>query len=100
MAAPPPKNLADLPPEVLAYNNGPVLLAQTASFFSVAALVVLGRCYTRIFMVKSFGRDDWAMLLAMVRNSPNFGLSTSLTITPSYSQPYASYAMPFRSHTA
>jgi hypothetical protein len=71
MSALPPKNLADLPPEIRDYSNGPVLLAQTASIFAIAALVVSGRCYTRGFVIKSFGKDDWAMLAAMVGKSLN-----------------------------
>jgi len=62
MAAPPPP----IPPNILAYNNGGTLVSITATFFAIAAAVVIARCYTRIFVVKSVGRDDWTMLAAMV----------------------------------
>ncbi|KAF2828696.1 hypothetical protein CC86DRAFT_404593 [Ophiobolus disseminans] len=62
----PPKQLSDLDPAVVAFSNAPALLAQTAPFFSLAALVVIGRCYVRVFMLRAFGKDDWTILLAML----------------------------------
>jgi hypothetical protein len=59
-------NISELSLDVIAYTNGPVLLAQTGSFFAVALLTVLVRSYSRRFIVNSFGKDDWAMLFAMV----------------------------------
>lgn len=56
-------------PEELAFDNGPTLLTSTGTMFAIAAVVVLGRCYTRIIMVKSFGKDDWTMFFAAVRYS-------------------------------
>lgn len=76
--APAPKSLSALSPEVIAYSNGPALLAQTGSMFALAALVVLGRCYTRVLVVKSFGKDDWAMLGAMVSNTQSSSLANCL----------------------
>jgi hypothetical protein len=66
MNAPNPKDIADLPPEVLSYTNAPTLIAQTGTMFGIALVVVFARCYSRIFIVKSFGYDDWTMVLAMV----------------------------------
>jgi len=62
----PPKQLSELDPDVVAFSNAPALLAQTIPFFSLAALVVIGRCYVRIVMLRAFGRDDWTIVLAMV----------------------------------
>lgn len=42
------------------------LLGKAGSVFAVAASVVLLRIFVRIRIVKSFGKDDWAMILAMV----------------------------------
>ncbi|KAF1834932.1 hypothetical protein BDW02DRAFT_317965 [Decorospora gaudefroyi] len=66
MAAPVPDDIADLSPEQIAYTHGPVLLAQTVPVFTVAALVVFLRCYIRARVVKSFGKDDWTMVAAIV----------------------------------
>jgi hypothetical protein len=66
MSAPAPKNISAISPDVMNYTNGPVLLAQTGSFFAVALLTVCIRSYSRRFIVNSFGKDDWAMLFALV----------------------------------
>jgi hypothetical protein len=67
--------LPEFTPEFVAYSNGPILLAQTAPIYAIAAAVVVARCYTRLMIVKSFGRDDWAMLATLVRNLlPRFDL--------------------------
>lgn len=90
-----PKKLSDLDPDIVAFSNAPALLAQTAPFFSIAALVVIGRCYVRIAMLRAFGRDDWAMLLAMVstryqsRFSSQIGADEKIS---SWQQPVVSQA--------
>lgn len=61
MDFPPP-----IPPEILAYSNGGTLLGISASLFAVTAAIVIARTYTRIFVVKSLGSDDWTMIFAMV----------------------------------
>jgi hypothetical protein len=66
MAPPAPPEMT---PEFIAYSNEPILLAQTAPIYAIAALVVLGRCYVRALIVKSFRWDDWTMALTMVRMS-------------------------------
>jgi hypothetical protein len=53
-------------PEFIAYSNGPILLAQVAPIYAIAALVVLGRCYVRAVIVKSFPGDDWTMVGCLV----------------------------------
>ena len=62
MPGPPP----EFTPEFVAYSNGPILLAQTAPIYAIAATVVIARCYTRVMIVKSFGKDDWAMVATLV----------------------------------
>lgn len=47
-------------------NRGPQLEAVAYTLVSVAFVSVCLRCYTRIFMVKNFGFDDWCMLLSLV----------------------------------
>jgi hypothetical protein len=59
---PPPEMI----PEFIAYSNGPMLLAQVAPIYAIAALVVLGRCYVRAVIVKSFRGDDWTMIGCLV----------------------------------
>lgn len=72
---------ADLPPpptpEILAYNNAPQIVSITAAFFALAAIVVLLRCYVRIAMLKTFGADDYVMVLAMVMPHSRFYASHS-----------------------
>lgn len=40
--------------------------AVAATFMSVASVTVLLRCYVRLRIVKAFGWDDGAMVIAMV----------------------------------
>ena len=54
-------------PEYIAYTNAPQIMAITGSFFAIALVVVLLRCYVRISMLKVFGIDDWIMVFSMVR---------------------------------
>jgi hypothetical protein len=61
-----PASAVELTPEYVAFTNAPHLLAMAGSAFSIAAAVVLLRIYVRILVVKSFGRDDWAMVVALV----------------------------------
>lgn len=41
------------------------ILAIGTTFFILAWLVVLLRIYVRAYMIKSWGVDDWAMMLAL-----------------------------------
>jgi hypothetical protein len=62
-----------LTPEYIAFTNAPVLLTQFGALFAVASVVVFARCYVRWFMIKSFGKDDWLMLLAYAFAAATFG---------------------------
>jgi hypothetical protein len=61
-----PSSAVELTPDYVAFTNAPHLLAMAGSAFSIAAVVVILRIYVRILVVKSFGRDDWAMVVALV----------------------------------
>lgn len=50
-------------------TNAPAILTITGTFFGVATLVVLLRCYVRISMLKVFGIDDYLMVVALVCRS-------------------------------
>ncbi|KAE8453535.1 hypothetical protein EG329_010396 [Mollisiaceae sp. DMI_Dod_QoI] len=53
-------------------NNGPVILAVTGAFTGFAALVVIMRIYVRAVMLKTFGADDWIMVVAMFGSVATF----------------------------
>ena len=61
-----PSAASNLTSEYIAFTNAPALLAQAGSVFGIAAVVVVLRVYVRVRMLNSFGKDDWAMVLAMV----------------------------------
>ncbi|KAJ4344120.1 hypothetical protein N0V95_006324 [Ascochyta clinopodiicola] len=61
-----------LTPEYIAYTNAPRLLTQFGALFGIASLVVALRCYVRAVMIKSFGKDDWIMLLAYAFSAATF----------------------------
>ena len=48
-------------------NNAPKLRSTTSALFGVALFLVMLRGYVRVIMTKTMGKDDWAMLLSMVR---------------------------------
>lgn len=66
-------NEALLTPEYIAYTNAPALLTKFGSMFAVTSLIVVLRCYVRAVMIKSFGKDDWLMLLAYAFSAATFG---------------------------
>jgi hypothetical protein len=68
-----------LTPEYIAYSNAPMLLTQFGTLFGVAAVVVLLRCYVRAVMIKSFGKDDGLMLLALAFSAATFGTYVAQT---------------------
>lgn len=85
-------DLKHLRPEYIAYSNAPALLAQTGALFGTAVLIVILRCYVRAKILKSFGKDDWAMLLAstfalatfiVYANETNVGLGKHVAIIKS-----------------
>jgi hypothetical protein len=79
MGNPATKQLSELTPEQLAYTNAPILAAQVGSLFALSLMVVLARSYSRVFIVKSFGADDWTIVLALVRDSRRSRLRYRLT---------------------
>lgn len=60
------QNSAPPTPEEIAFDKSSQLLAITGTFFTLAALIVILRCYVRISMLRVFGTDDYTMVLAMV----------------------------------
>ncbi|KAK6206049.1 hypothetical protein LQW54_007988 [Pestalotiopsis sp. IQ-011] len=50
----------------LSKDRGPNLMIMDVLFISLASISCLLRCYTRIFVVRAFGIDDWLMLVAYV----------------------------------
>jgi hypothetical protein len=64
-----PPDVSHLTPQYIAFTNAPALLAKAGSIFGIAASIVLLRIYVRVRIVKSFGHDDWAIILAIVRKS-------------------------------
>jgi len=58
---------AALDPAYVATNNLPWLLGVTVSFHILAWIMVILRVYTRIVLVKSFGKDDALMVMGLVR---------------------------------
>ncbi|KAK9776514.1 hypothetical protein SCAR479_06837 [Seiridium cardinale] len=61
-------------------NRGPQLFAVDVFFMTLAIVTTLLRCYVRLFMVKSWGRDDWFMLLATLLIQIAFTLFGSFSI--------------------
>ena len=46
-------------------NHGNAILAITGATTAFACTVVLARLYVRAVMLKTFGADDWSMVVAM-----------------------------------
>lgn len=61
-----------LTPDYMAFTNAPALLTKFGVLFGVSSAVVLLRCYVRAFMIKSFGKDDWLILLAYAFSAATF----------------------------
>lgn len=55
---------------MVAENRGPELLAVNIVFCVITGCIVILRCFTRIWLVRAFGVDDWLMVLASVSNPP------------------------------
>jgi hypothetical protein len=68
-----PSNSSELTPELIAFTNVHNLMAQAGSMFAICAWTIVLRCYVRIAILKSFGADDWTMLIAFVC-MPKFSL--------------------------
>jgi hypothetical protein len=61
-------------------TNASEILSITGSFFAVAAIVVLLRCYVRISMLKVFGIDDYLMVVALVCILQHYSFGASMLI--------------------
>lgn len=59
-------SIDSLTPEQIAINKSGQILTIVGTFFAVSVTTVLLRFYVRIKMVKTFGKDDWAMMVALV----------------------------------
>jgi hypothetical protein len=51
-------------------NRGPELQAVGYTLVVAATVATVLRCYTRVYLVKCFGFDDWCMIFALVRDMP------------------------------
>ncbi|KAI1871914.1 hypothetical protein JX265_005900 [Neoarthrinium moseri] len=47
-------------------NRGPELLKVCITLLTFAVIATLLRCYTRLWVVKAFGADDWTMVFACI----------------------------------
>jgi len=77
-------------PEYLAETRGPMI--RTVTWLSVIfpILFVALRVYTRLFVRKVFGLDDWVIVLSLVRSQPS---STSHRLTSIFDNRFFSFAM-------
>jgi hypothetical protein len=48
-------------------DHGQLIAAVGILFLVLTWVAVTSRCYVRIFMIKSFGLDDWLSVAALVR---------------------------------
>ncbi|TVY65604.1 hypothetical protein LSUE1_G007941 [Lachnellula suecica] len=49
-----------------AENRGPQVTGVTTFFLLLSTLTILARCYCRTFVIRGFGLDDWAAIVAWV----------------------------------
>jgi hypothetical protein len=64
--------MSNLPPisdADIAYSNASSLMVQAGTIFGIALAITLLRCYVRLVMLKSFGKDDWTIIVSMVRGT-------------------------------
>lgn len=52
--------------------RGREALSLSIAFTTLATVFTIIRIYTRIFLVKQMGADDWAIIVALVRLSQEF----------------------------
>ncbi|KAI5375980.1 hypothetical protein J4E82_005224 [Alternaria postmessia] len=63
--------MSNLPPisdADIAYSNASSLMVQAGTIFGIALAITLLRCYVRLVMLKSFGKDDWTIIVSMSQN--------------------------------
>lgn len=63
---PPPFDPDSIDPVRAAEHRLPEIMAPLTVAFVLAATAVALRLYTRIFLIKAPGRDDWVMLACIV----------------------------------
>lgn len=78
-----PKNPLLKDPAYVNANNLPWLLGVTITFHVIAWTFVCLRVYTRVFLVKCFGRDDALMICAIIFNCFG-GMATLITAGAAY----------------
>ncbi|KAF2829246.1 hypothetical protein CC86DRAFT_464898 [Ophiobolus disseminans] len=66
-------------PEYMAENIAPQLLAVEGSLFALSMTAVLLRLYVRGFMLKTFGWDDWMMVVSACLSTACLGLFVHIT---------------------
>jgi hypothetical protein len=49
-------------------DRGPELAALISVLLAFEIITVCIRCYVRVFLIKSFGYDDWLMVATLVRS--------------------------------
>ncbi|KAK9784358.1 hypothetical protein SCARD494_12970 [Seiridium cardinale] len=47
-------------------NRGPQLMVVCITLLTIAVISITMRCFTRLFIVKGFGKDDYLMVFAMI----------------------------------
>lgn len=74
---PPPEVIASWPPPNFSspQSKGPALLVVELLLITIVCVVVLLRVYSRVYMRKTFGLDDWFILPATV-GTPNLPTSS------------------------
>lgn len=76
-------------------NRGPQLLAVNFLFLFMAVIATALRCYTRIFIVKSFGVDDYLMVVATVSEpAADLRRAVYLLVLVGNYRPYSSFTFP------
>lgn len=63
-------------------DRAPGVIALTATILSISSTAVFLRLYTRIFVLRAFGRDDFTLTVAWVRNVPLLSLGCSAHMVP------------------
>lgn len=53
----------------IAYSNASSLMFQAGTIYGIALAITLLRCYVRLVMLKSFDKDDWTIIVSMVRGT-------------------------------
>jgi hypothetical protein len=65
-------DFGQLDSDYIAYTNAPTLLIQHGALLGATALVIILRCYVRVAIIKTVGKDDWIILLAFAFSTATF----------------------------